>query len=94
MNKCSGDKGIGPLRLDTLAEYAPWMFEPLVGEAYHDDHHHWPRRVHRPGYDIPYSALLGPLSRWGVIWDLQQPLPSDGFGEGKQCPVVGPKKVE
>jgi stearoyl-CoA desaturase (delta-9 desaturase) len=79
INKESGDKGIGPLRLEWLAFYAPWMFEPLVGEAFHEDHHLYPRRAHRPGFDIPYTLILQPLAKLGVIWDLQQPLPEDDF---------------
>lgn len=74
INKASGDKGIGPLRLEWLAEYCPWMFEPLVGEAFHDDHHDYPRRAQRPGYDMPYTLILKPLEKLGVVWDLQQPL--------------------
>jgi stearoyl-CoA desaturase (Delta-9 desaturase) len=74
INKESGDKGIGPLRLDWLAKNAPFLFEPLVGEAYHDDHHDFPRRAQRPGLDVPYFFVLRPLSKLGVIWDLQQPL--------------------
>mmetsp|Transcript_22858 Transcript_22858/g.32722 ORF Transcript_22858/g.32722 Transcript_22858/m.32722 type:complete len:317 (-) Transcript_22858:894-1844(-) len=79
VNKKSGDKGIGPLRLDWLAKNAPWMFEPLVGEAFHDDHHNFPRRAHRPGFDVPYDVVLRPLAKLGIIWDLQQPLPTDDF---------------
>lgn len=79
INKANGDKGIGPIRLEWLAHYAPWMFEPLVGEAFHEDHHLYPRRAHRPGYDMPYTLVLQPLAKLGVIWDLQQPLPEDDF---------------
>ena len=94
INKASGDKGIGPIRLEWLAIHAPWMFEPLVGEAFHDDHHAWPKRAHRPGYDMPYTLILKPLSKLGVIWDLQQPLPTDEFNNTeasvkKQYPIVG-----
>lgn len=94
INKVSGDKGIGPLRLDGLAKIAPWMFEPLVGEAFHDDHHEFPRRAHRPGFDVPYSFVLAPLSHLGIIWDLQQPLPTDTFtgSSAKLCPVFERKK--
>jgi stearoyl-CoA desaturase (Delta-9 desaturase) len=74
VNKERGDKGIGPLRLDWLAKYAPFMFEPLVGEAFHEDHHDFPRRAQRPGIDVPYLFVLRPLERLGIIWDLQQPL--------------------
>ena len=77
INKASGDKGIGPIRLDYVAKIAPWLFEPLVGEAYHDDHHAYPKRTHRPGYDMPYTLILRPLHKMGIIWDLQQPLPTD-----------------
>lgn len=97
INKKSGDKGIGPIRLEWLAVHVPWMFEPLVGEAYHDDHHQWPKRAHRPGYDIPFSAVLLPLARLGIIWDLQQPLPSDSFpgaAPTNAFPIVDDKTVD
>jgi stearoyl-CoA desaturase (Delta-9 desaturase) len=74
VNKETGDKGIGPLRLEWLAVNAPFMFEPLVGEAYHEDHHEFPRRAQRPGLDAPYFFILRPLEALGIIWDLQQPL--------------------
>lgn len=77
IDKARGDKGIGPLRLEGLAKAAPWLFEPLVGEAFHDDHHDFPKRAHRPGYDMPYRLVLLPLAKLGLIWDLQQPLPTD-----------------
>jgi stearoyl-CoA desaturase (delta-9 desaturase) len=77
VNKERGDTGIGPLRLEWLAKIAPWMFEPLVGEAFHDDHHAFPKRAHRPGYDMPYRLVLLPLARLGLIWDLHQPLDTD-----------------
>jgi stearoyl-CoA desaturase (delta-9 desaturase) len=92
INKESGDKGIGPIRLEWLAEIVPWMFEPLVGEAFHDDHHDFPRRAHRPGYDVPYALVLAPLARMGLIWDLQQPLVTDNFGNSKYYATS--KKVE
>jgi stearoyl-CoA desaturase (Delta-9 desaturase) len=75
INKQSGDKGIGPIRLEWLAKIAPFMFEPLVGEAFHEDHHEFPRRAQRPGIDVPYLFVLRPLERLGIIWDLQEPLP-------------------
>lgn len=92
INKKNGDKGIGPIRLEWVAENAPWLFEPLVGEAYHDDHHEYPMRAHRPGYDIPYELVLKPLARLGVIWDLQQPLPTDPHAKlsDKKYPVHDP----
>eukprot|EP00977_Amphora_coffeiformis_P030174 scaffold45178_cov237-Amphora_coffeaeformis.AAC.2 len=74
VNRASGDKGIGPIRLEWLACYCPWMFQPLVGEAFHHDHHNYPRRANRPGYDMPYFLVLQPLEKLGVVWDLQQPL--------------------
>lgn len=74
VNKEQGDKGIGPLRLDWLAKRAPFLFEPLVGEAYHEDHHDFPRRAQRPGIDVPYLLILRPLEQLGIIWALQQPL--------------------
>lgn len=77
VNKERGDKGIGPLRLEWLAQRAPWMFEPLVGEAFHHDHHNFPRRAQRPGIDLPYTMILRPLEQLGIIWDLQQPLPKE-----------------
>lgn len=76
VDKETGDKGIGPLRLEWLAKNAPFMFEPLVGEAFHDDHHDFPRRAQRPGIDAPYYLILRPLAYLGIIWDLQQPLES------------------
>ena len=79
VNKQSGDKGIGPIPLEWLAQRAPWMFEPLVGEAFHDDHHDHPRRAHRPGIDAPYLLVLRPLAKLGLVWDLQQPLRTDDF---------------
>jgi stearoyl-CoA desaturase (delta-9 desaturase) len=92
INKESGDKGIGPLRLEWLAVYCPWMFEPLVGEAFHLDHHEHPRRAHRPGYDVPYTLVLKPLADLGIIWDLQQPLPNDDWEvKGKVYPIVAEK---
>ena len=80
VNKKNGDTCIGPLKLDWLARNAPWLFQPLVGEAFHEDHHEYPRRAHRPGYDMPYALVLQPLEKLGLIWDLQQPLPYDTFG--------------
>ena len=74
VNRESGDKGIGPVRLEWLAEHLPFLFEPLVGEAFHEDHHEFPRRAHRPGIDVPYLFILRPLEKLGIIWDLQQPL--------------------
>lgn len=76
VNKAGGDSGIGPFRLEWLAKHAHWLFEPLVGEAFHEDHHEFPRRAQRPGIDVPYLFVLRPLERLGIIWDLQQPLPS------------------
>ena len=91
INKERGDTGIGPIRLEWLAYLAPWMFEPLVGEAFHEDHHQYPLRAHRPGYDVPYTLILKPLADWGIIWDLQQPLPTDPHAafSKKQYPVYG-----
>ena len=96
VNKESGDKGIGPIRLEWLAEIAPWMFEPLVGEAFHDDHHAYPNRAHRPGYDMPYRLVLQPLAALGIIWDLQQPLPTDPHAKltSKTYPVHGSKYLK
>jgi stearoyl-CoA desaturase (Delta-9 desaturase) len=74
VNKERGHKGIGPLSLVWLAKKAPFLFEPLVGEAYHEDHHDFPRRAHRPGIDVPYLFVLHPLAQLGIVWDLQQPL--------------------
>mmetsp|Transcript_10076 Transcript_10076/g.20804 ORF Transcript_10076/g.20804 Transcript_10076/m.20804 type:complete len:342 (-) Transcript_10076:46-1071(-) len=93
VNKAGGDKSIGPIPLEWLATWAPWLFEPLVGEAYHEDHHEYPRRAHRPGFDVPYSLLLKPLADMGVIWDLQQPLPTDAHALDckKKYPIHGTK---
>lgn len=95
VNKASGDKGIGPIRLEWLAVHCPWMFEPLVGEAFHKDHHEYPRRAHRPGYDMPYTLILRPLANLGIIWDLQQPLPVDDWVDptGKLFPIVAEKSA-
>lgn len=72
IDKPGGDTPGFPLSI--LYDKAPWLFEPLVGEVYHDDHHDFPRRAHRPGRDWPYDFVLAPLERCGLIWDLQQPL--------------------
>lgn len=91
VNKESGDKGIGPIPLEWLSQIAPWMFEPLVGEAFHEDHHMYPYRAHRPGFDVPYSLILKPLAELGLIWDLQQPLPTDPHAKlsEKKYPIYG-----
>ena len=40
----------------------------LVGESYHDDHHDYPRKAHRPGLDVPYWLMIKPLAALGLIW--------------------------
>lgn len=41
----------------------------LVGESYHADHHVHPRRLRRPGVDLPFWLVLKPLLATGLIWD-------------------------
>jgi stearoyl-CoA desaturase (Delta-9 desaturase) len=74
IDKKDGDDGVGPLRLTWLKKNARFLFEPLLGETYHDDHHDFPRRAHRPGLDAPYYLIIRQLAYVGIIWDLQQPL--------------------
>jgi len=44
----------------------------LVGESYHDDHHVYPGKAHRPGLDLPYWLILKPAESLGLIWKLKQ----------------------
>ncbi|GHP06751.1 hypothetical protein PPROV_000549500 [Pycnococcus provasolii] len=46
----------------------PRILSELVGESYHDDHHAHPRRLHRPGLDLPYWIFIRPLIALRMIW--------------------------
>lgn len=48
------------------------FFSELVGESYHDDHHSYPGKAHRPGLDLPYWLVLKPAEALGLIWKLKQ----------------------
>lgn len=37
------------------------ILSELVGESHHDDHHMHPRRLRRPGLDLPYWLIIAPL---------------------------------
>eukprot|EP00121_Abeoforma_whisleri_P004866 Awhi_evm1s4405 len=43
----------------------------IVGEAYHKDHHKYPQRAQRPGWDLPYHLFLNPCVKLGLIWNLR-----------------------
>lgn len=44
----------------------------LVGESYHDDHHIYPGKAHRPGMDLPYWFIIKPAESLGLIWKLKK----------------------
>ena len=46
----------------------PRILAELVGESHHDDHHTHPRRLRRPGLDLPYWIMIVPLLKSGLIW--------------------------
>jgi stearoyl-CoA desaturase (Delta-9 desaturase) len=76
IDRAEGDKGFGTIELTSWAfSLMKLTFKPLVGEAYHEDHHDHPRRAKRPGLDVPYLAFLRPLEAMGLIWDLQDIAP-------------------
>jgi fatty-acid desaturase len=43
------------------------LLSSIAGEGDHDDHHQFPRRAHRPGFDLAYLTLLGPLESFNLI---------------------------
>eukprot|EP01134_Creolimax_fragrantissima_P000846 CFRG0846T1 len=47
------------------------LLAQLVGEAYHLDHHNYPMKAKRPGWDLPYWTFLVPCEKAGLIWDLK-----------------------
>lgn len=40
----------------------------VVGEADHLDHHKYPMRLLRPGWDMPYYLFVKPCLALGLIW--------------------------
>jgi len=40
----------------------------IVGEADHLDHHKYPTRAQRPGWDLPYYVFMKPCEALGLIW--------------------------
>ena len=53
------------------ATKVPIRLPIFIGESHHKDHHKYPRKAHRPGFDGPYYCMLAPLEMVGIIWDLQ-----------------------
>ena len=49
----------------------PRFLSELVGESYHEDHHSFPTKAHRPGLDLPFWLFIRPLAATGLIWRLR-----------------------
>jgi len=43
------------------------LLSELVGESYHDDHHHRPSKARRPGLDLPFWLCIRPLYALGLV---------------------------
>jgi stearoyl-CoA desaturase (delta-9 desaturase) len=51
----------------------------LYGEAHHEDHHSFPAKAHRPGFDLTWYILLKPMLMLGLIWNPRS------YGKGEKA---------
>jgi len=55
----------------TAADIVHDVLALMHGEAYHDDHHKFPQKANRPGWDWPYFYVIRPLELAGIVYNLK-----------------------
>jgi len=45
------------------------LLSEMVGESHHNDHHRFPQKALRPGFDLPWRMWLAPAEKLGLIWN-------------------------